>query len=572
MSSINEIINYATHNPENTNSNVLRSMLMNSSTIDLPEIGPGDEGKFLGVVDGSWDKMKIEDGTLPFAKLVQGECGYVTPEQFGAVGDGQTNDTAAIQAAIDTHLPVVFGYGKTYIALSFTLYNGCKLYGNGAILKRPNLKEEPYNYTDAQIKGLRMFSLGDGTLGENVNDLWIEFRDLTIDTNAFEMWSPNDEYPYRYEQGVCMMCSGSAAHHRKLYYNNCTFLNNYASNIAIANYTDIIISNSRSLNCFKGICTVIGSGGNLQLSNCYCNSNYDFMAFWYEPNSNSNSGYTVVNIDNCVFYGGFQGLTTTSGTLNISNTFMKTKYFVFVPHLYTIAQLNNCTFVNTGNDPIGIRGNGKIIINNCDFTSDNNTDSTQYKKGLLFIASAANDYNTTAIINNCIFHNLTTGIIFDHSSSQHFKVQIDNCYFKDITERTIGANLGYSIGAFDYCYISNCIFDVTGYVFYVNGGAGEKFPVFNGGNDVVNPSNLGIHGYGSSNIIFKNEMWSVPVTISKFRTSSEYAFHGIGKRVTLMSEAPTSAFVGVEGVDFVELTVSPYTKYEYTNGSWVELQ
>lgn len=80
MSSINEIINYATHNPENTNSNVLRSMLMNSSTIDLPEIGPGDEGKFLGVVDGSWDKMKIEDGTLPFAKLVQGECGYVTPE------------------------------------------------------------------------------------------------------------------------------------------------------------------------------------------------------------------------------------------------------------------------------------------------------------------------------------------------------------------------------------------------------------------------------------------------------------------------------------------------------------
>lgn len=39
---------------------------------------------------------------------------YVTPEQYGACGDGVTDDTAAIQAAVDSGLPVMFS-PKTYI-------------------------------------------------------------------------------------------------------------------------------------------------------------------------------------------------------------------------------------------------------------------------------------------------------------------------------------------------------------------------------------------------------------------------------------------------------------------------
>ncbi len=47
----------------------------------------------------------IEEDTLLTANLVQ-KGPYVDVRAFGAVGDGIANDTAAIQAAIDTGKPV----------------------------------------------------------------------------------------------------------------------------------------------------------------------------------------------------------------------------------------------------------------------------------------------------------------------------------------------------------------------------------------------------------------------------------------------------------------------------------
>ena len=42
------------------------------------------------------------------------DLAYATPEQFGAKGDGETDDTTSIQAAVDSGKNVRFGYGKTY--------------------------------------------------------------------------------------------------------------------------------------------------------------------------------------------------------------------------------------------------------------------------------------------------------------------------------------------------------------------------------------------------------------------------------------------------------------------------
>ena len=84
----------------------------------------------LGKADSAYQKPS---GGIPSSDLASGAIPslyYVTPEDFGAVGDGVTDDSQAVQDACDAGYAVYFGSNKTYyLASTVTIDHDCHLFG-----------------------------------------------------------------------------------------------------------------------------------------------------------------------------------------------------------------------------------------------------------------------------------------------------------------------------------------------------------------------------------------------------------------------------------------------------------
>lgn len=70
---------------------------------------------------------------------------YVTPEDYGAVGDGSTNDTNALSQAFNSGKPVVLTQGKTYFVQQLTVTHPLLLIGNNATIATRSITAEEYN-------------------------------------------------------------------------------------------------------------------------------------------------------------------------------------------------------------------------------------------------------------------------------------------------------------------------------------------------------------------------------------------------------------------------------------------
>lgn len=110
----------------------------------------------------------VQDKSLTIDKMVVGTLGYVTPEMFGAKGDGVTDDTAAIQTALDSGNKYVRLMDKTYLTTSplimptETTLEGTANYG-GSIIK--NVGCDAVHFTEnSRFSHLKHISLyGDMT-------------------------------------------------------------------------------------------------------------------------------------------------------------------------------------------------------------------------------------------------------------------------------------------------------------------------------------------------------------------------------------------------------------------------
>ena len=95
--------------------------------------------------------------------------GFVRPEAYGAKGDGTTDDTDAIQDAIDSGFPVIFGRGRTYLVsvsesggAALTAISGTRMILNGATIQ---LAANAYGaYAILSVNGVSDVLIEDGLI------------------------------------------------------------------------------------------------------------------------------------------------------------------------------------------------------------------------------------------------------------------------------------------------------------------------------------------------------------------------------------------------------------------------
>ncbi len=379
----------------------------------------------------------VQDKSLTFDKMVIGALGYVTPELFGAKGDGLTDDSKAIQQALLTGYPVLFA-NKTYLCKDIITKNveNVVLRGNGETVIKWNI---------TSTENLRDFAgmISDDNL-ENTS--YLGKGNVCIENIIFDGNGNNiTDFPVTNSFGLCVFLG-----RENVTVKNCTFRNCHCDGLMVFGLLDKInVSNCTFENI--GLWQLAdGTRNGMTLHRNY----YDRGV----GKSISHDNEIVGIVENCSFY-------------NIADECCRVDGF-------TAFSLNNCYLKNIGQHILETGHTSDkteyvFEIKNCVGENISHSIYTSGSDG-----GGVFEYKGYIHIINSIFKNMCwTGntakytrepnavLISGYTSGVKPDILVDNCYFNSLTESDklvsqptmymfVGENISIKNSVVNYEYVN----------------------------------------------------------------------------------------------------------------------
>ena len=350
---------------------------------------------------------KFESGEL--VTFMSSYIPYVTPEMYGAKGDGITDDTEAVQKACDTGRNVYFS--NNYL-ISKPINSKSSLFGTGSVF---------YSYNTNQG---RQGDLDNIFTFENVNNLFI--KDISIDMKR-DLSKTYGESSFG-EWGYCVVLRGC----KNIIIDNITAINAQGDNIGIGQYNKVDSENITVINChlenaYRNDISITGCK-NAIIKNNYIMKNSGYCGIIIEPDANSNSNTENINVsDNtvlCIDRSGFTVSAYKHDGANLNNILFKNNYLfktgtttgnaqyslLFGGEIESLIISNNYIFANTVNNPQLI--NFGISVDKWAITVllESNIFDTDYSTGYAPYAIYVCGHDTITFKNNS-FNNI--GVYFN---------------------------------------------------------------------------------------------------------------------------------------------------------------
>ncbi|MBW3622699.1 MAG: glycoside hydrolase family 55 protein [Armatimonadetes bacterium] len=335
----------------------------NGTLAYLPGAAPGDPTppltrfvETLTFTDGgnqtkSFDQQLFGTGTneWAYATVSQGTQAASTLAQFNvklapyrAKGDGFTNDTAAIQAAINDARQAggtVFFPPATYSVTSLSVYAGLILEGYGATLKRPA----------NQPNGTRTLTTPTADLYSGATDSApLVIRGLTIDGNRANQGAYTGS---ELDQAQLIALAGSNATPGRLrvILEDLVLLESTSDGILVNHNVDARISNVFAHNCWRGGLVLTGGHSVIQGSKIRVTGTTNARGFDSETDSPGYGGSTstTLQLSDCYFEQYFD-MGVTNSIVTLSNVTVERGSVTFIT-------LGSKVNVIGGSFPMGLR-------------------------------------------------------------------------------------------------------------------------------------------------------------------------------------------------------------------------